>query len=180
MIDDDDTTSQLFIVVLHVLLSSWSASHPIKNVLEVIVTNATLLFVFIAGFLFHYLNWSKFNWSVYLKKKLLYVVVPYVIVSIPIIIKKVYFDTQLLWWMDGQYNELNEVGKVFYLLITGRQFGPFWFIPMIVLFYLTAPLLLYLSRSKASAVIPLIVIAGLFTVSVLSSTVSRSWLIQAA
>lgn len=39
------------------------------------------------------------------------------------------------------------VVQVGYMLITGKHFGPFWFIPMISLVYLLAPLLLYLNRS---------------------------------
>ncbi len=51
------------------------------------------------------------------------------------------------------------------MLITGKHFGPFWFIPMISLIYLLAPLLLYLDRSSwfYRYVFPLLFVAGLFS-----------------
>lgn len=50
------------------------------------------------------------------------------------------------------------------MLITGKHFGPFWFIPMISLVYLLAVPLLYLDRSSwfYKYVFPVIFLAGFF------------------
>lgn len=62
----------------------------------------------------------------------------------------------------GQSNPVIQVG---YMLLTGKHFGPFWFIPMVSLIYLLAPLLLYMDRSPwfYRYGFPLLFLAGLFS-----------------
>ncbi len=59
----------------------------------------------------------------------------------------------------------NSLVRVGYMLITGKHFGPFWFIPMISLIYLLAPLLLYLDRSAwfYRYGFPLLLLVGFFS-----------------
>ena len=51
------------------------------------------------------------------------------------------------------------------MLLTGKHFGPFWFIPMVSLIYLLAPLLLYLDRSAwfYRYGFPVLLLAGFFS-----------------
>lgn len=130
-----------------------------------ITNNGTILFVFIAGFLFHHLNKDSFNYKTYLTKKFLYVATPYVIISIPAIVDKLFFDPGNHWWMQGFFNHLGMAGKIAYMLATGKHSGTLWFIPMIITFYFLAPLIILYSRTEASKyVTPLICAASLYLV----------------
>ena len=67
--------------------------------------------------------------------------------------------------MPTLIEQSNPVVQVGYMLITGKHFGPFWFIPMISLIYLLAPLLLYLDRSRwfYRYGFPVLLVAGFFS-----------------
>lgn len=105
-----------------------------------LLDNGTVLFVFIAGFLFEHL-FAKFAYRDYLRKKLSNVIVPYVLVSIPAVLYTV-------WLTDPAATQPDYLGgtsagyQVAWMLLTGG--GTFnyavWFVPMITLFYLAAPL----------------------------------------
>jgi peptidoglycan/LPS O-acetylase OafA/YrhL len=155
----------VFIVGLHAAaMPAWDNSQ-LRKAFIIPFNNGTVLFVFIAGFLFYYLNHQRFDYTDYLKKKFLYVVVPYLIVSIPAILDKFYFDhVGEHWWMDSTYDSLPVPVKVLWLLFTGRHMGVFWFIPMICVVYILAPLILRFAKTKAFLyVTPVLVIISLFT-----------------
>ncbi|MEM7550899.1 MAG: acyltransferase [Bacteroidota bacterium] len=155
----------LLIVGLHTA-TSFSWNNPLSRKLIVsVANNGTVLFVFIAGFLFYHLFNKKFDYQTYLRKKLLYVILPYLIISIFPIIDKLFLDAGNHWWMNDEFDSLHASMKVLYMLATGRHFGVLWFIPMISIFYLLAPFILAYSKLKLSDYItPIICIAGLFTV----------------
>lgn len=66
--------------------------------------------------------------------------------------------------MPLSIQESNWLVQVLFMLITGKHFGPFWFLPMITLIYLIAPLLLFLDRTSwfYRFLFPLIFLAGCF------------------
>jgi surface polysaccharide O-acyltransferase-like enzyme len=156
----------LFIVGLHACISlKWGGALLQRKMALVLFNNGTVLFVFISGFLFYHLSKSNFNYLDYLKKKFFYVIVPYLFVSIPALIDKFYFDKMGdHWWMDHGFGQKNIASKLLLLLITGRHMGVLWFIPMISILYIFAPLILKFAKSKSfTYVAPLIAIIGLFT-----------------
>ncbi len=75
------------IVGVHVLdsLERPENLQPIMRFLEVLVDDSTLLFVLISGFLFQHLA-PKFEAKTYFFKKALYVFLPYIAFSVPIIL----------------------------------------------------------------------------------------------
>ena len=155
----------LFIVGLHAaVILNWGERVDQRKALIVLFNNGTVLFVFIAGFLFYYLNQYKFDYKDYLKKKFLYVIIPYLLISIPAILDKFYFDkVGDHWWMTDSYHELPLPLKVISLLATGRHMGIFWFIPMISVIYIAAPLILKFSKTRAFLFItPVLVLLSLF------------------
>ena len=96
------------------------------------------VFIIVAGFLFQYLL-NGFTYRSYLRVKAQTVILPYVIISIPAIILYLigFKDPASLnapAWVHGR------VELTAYMLLTGTHLGPLWFIPMIVLIYLLAPL----------------------------------------
>ena len=104
-----------------------------------LLDNGTILFVFIAGFLFEHLS-RKYAYPDYLRKKLTNVIVPYVLVSIPAVAYTVLFTdpaAALPQYLGGT----SPAYQVVWMLLTGG--GTFnyavWFVPMIALFYLAAP-----------------------------------------
>lgn len=112
-----------------------------------LVRRGTLLFMFISGFLFQYLSYS-FNTSTYWRKKATNILIPYFIVSIPIVIIRLitndYPEQITILFPDfNSSNSLIQAGEYF---ITGLQLIPFWFIPMICGYYLLAPVFIALDR----------------------------------
>lgn len=114
-----------------------------------IVSKSTFIFVFIAGFLFQK-QMASFDFGAYLRNKLLNVVLPYLVVSIPgVIIYAFGFKLHHVWldmdWLLQKHLLLRGI----ILLGTGAHLGPLWFIPMICLFYLMAPILVRLPNQTA-------------------------------
>ncbi|WP_375579322.1 acyltransferase [Marivirga tractuosa] len=156
----------IFIVGIHSIISiPWQGFSVTKSLLVGIFNNGTVLFVFIAGFLFYYLCHNQFNYFKYLKKKLKFVIFPYLIISVPAIVDKLFIDTGDHWWMTPEFQEASIMYKIFWMLITGRHSGVLWFIPMIGIFYLGSYFFRNFSNKRLfDYIVPLICIVGLWTV----------------
>lgn len=136
----------VFIVAGHcIFLFDWNTTPWLERFFKSTMQNGTILFVFVAGFLFQHLS-ERFTYRRYLRSKLLNVILPYTITSLPMI---------LVHWRTGRGSFNPEAGFDFlttpvhhlvFNLLTGYHILPFWFIPMISVFYLLAPLLLRLDR----------------------------------
>ncbi len=130
----------ILIVGVHCRTSiDWPKDSIIHDLLFYGLDFATILFVFISGFLFQYVHAEKLNYTRYLSKKLQYVVIPYILVSIPAILDKLLIETNA-HWMTDYYKGLNTFWQIIYMLCTGKHSGPFYFIPMICLIFILAPL----------------------------------------
>src|SRR5262245_53352265 len=73
----------IFVTACHLLLN-WAEGSKTHRLLDMLWGNGTVLFVFIAGYLFQHLS-KKFEYKDYLIKKLQNVILPYFIVPAPII-----------------------------------------------------------------------------------------------
>jgi peptidoglycan/LPS O-acetylase OafA/YrhL len=119
------------------------------------VRNSTVLFLFISGYLFQYLS-ANFKLLPYWEKKIMYVLLPYVIVSLPII------AARLMAMSHMGAAAMAEQGVMF--LLTGSHLLPFWYIPVIVLFFAIAPLMIYIDRHpRLYYILPLLLVIS-FTV----------------
>ena len=136
----------LFVVAGHILVN-WPEHSPTHVFMNVLWENGTVLFVFIAGYLFQHLS-RKYEYKDYLQKKLKNVIVPYVLVSIPIIVYRVVSNDIPGYILDVHPDFLSwgAFRKVVWFLLHGGHLQPLWFVPMIALFYLAAPLLIYVDR----------------------------------
>jgi peptidoglycan/LPS O-acetylase OafA/YrhL len=132
----------ILIVGAHTLPSfNWQNSPAVFQAFDVLCNEASVIFFFIAGFLFHHLS-GRFQYGSYLRNKFLTVIVPYLLLSLPAIILFVYFIPKYnAPWGD----EPAWIQFVMYY-ITGRHLAPLWFVPTITLFYIAAPLLLFADR----------------------------------
>lgn len=135
-----------FIVAGHSIdIFMWSIDSELERFLKIFFSNGTALFVFIAGYLFQHLSVKYQIWKYY-GAKFKYVLVPYFLISIPAILIFVTIMQRDSVW-EGFYEDPVWL-QVFYFYLTGAHLTPFWFIPMIVIFYIFAPLLVKADQSK--------------------------------
>jgi probable poly-beta-1,6-N-acetyl-D-glucosamine export protein len=150
------------VVATHVMdYLGWENSPgPARDVALSLFQNGSVMFVFIAGLLFQYLS-RDFSYRRYLGTKVRYVFVPYVVASLPTLAHQ-------YWRKFGVFSPQiyhgNPLRTVLSALVKASHLPrPFWFIPMIGLFYVAAPVFLWLDR-KAKAyllVVPvLLLVAG--------------------
>jgi peptidoglycan/LPS O-acetylase OafA/YrhL len=96
------------------------------------IVDATTWFVFISGYLFYYIEHKRFDYVSYLAKKAKYVILPYLVFSIPAIIAGLLAHRARLL-------DLSPLAYVVWsLIVGGAVVGPMWFIPMISLFFLVS------------------------------------------
>lgn len=123
----------------------WNDSPFVFEFFDTIFNQSSVLFFFIAGFMFQYLG-DRFEKWAYWKKKFKNVIVPYLLLSIPSIYYYTTIGLQDNVW-SGFY-DYPLYKQAFYFLITGKHLAPFWFVPTIALFYMAAPLLIRADRDR--------------------------------
>jgi peptidoglycan/LPS O-acetylase OafA/YrhL len=136
----------LFVVACHLLLD-WTEGSKTYRVLELLFGNGTVLFVFIAGYLFQHLT-KKLQYGDYLKKKVTNVIIPYLIVSAPIIAYRIITNDVpgYIITPNPDFYSWSVFKKVAYFIFRGAHMQPLWFVPMIALFYITAPIFHYIDK----------------------------------
>jgi surface polysaccharide O-acyltransferase-like enzyme len=124
--------------------------------------DGSVVFVFVAGFLFCHLH-QGFEYGSYLKKKLSNIVVPYLLVSIPAIVLALFRHDPA-----AQYPQLaghSVLYRILWFYIKGgaHMDFPLWFIPVIALYFLAAPLFSHIIGQPALfwVVPPLFVVSAL-------------------
>jgi surface polysaccharide O-acyltransferase-like enzyme len=149
--------SILIIVMGH---SFWFAGYEPVNLLDKALANmirgGTAFFVFISGYLFHHIFYPRFSYFKFILKKVQYILVPYVVVSIPWLIVLLFLHKKL----PGITGENPLLGGLFYLA-TGTHLGPFWYIPFIMVIFALSPLFLLFihMKYKLALIIPMILIS---------------------
>lgn len=137
----------LMIILAHAMLAHGHAGGAAPFV-DYLVGNGTMVFVYIAGFLFVKTT-AGFRYLPYLRNKALTVVLPYLVTSLPITMAFVLgFATRHRWLDMDWFLSLGPVERFFVVTATGAQLGPLWFVPMIVLFYLASPAFVRLSSLR--------------------------------
>lgn len=135
----------IWIVAGHCLDAfDWSANDYFFRYLKFFMSNGSLLFIFISGYLFQHLT-PKYQVKNYMVNKSKNVLLPYFICSLPAIILFSFFVQQPRTEWISQFSPM--VKFTLYLL-TGSHLAPFWFIPMITMFFIISPLLVKLDRAK--------------------------------
>jgi hypothetical protein len=131
----------LFIVAGHCLDAFRWSQEPLISLLEFIYKNGTLLFVFISGFLFQHLA-HRFGYRKYLLTKVKYIILPYLLVSIPAIVYFTILHNRCN--LPESFYTHSIVLQIAEFYFTGSHVASFWFIPMISIFYVLSPLLVKL------------------------------------
>jgi probable poly-beta-1,6-N-acetyl-D-glucosamine export protein len=154
----------LAVVATHVLFElHWPEERQTEfKVCLSLVQNGTVWFVFVAGLLFRHLAY-KFEYRTYLLSKLKYVILPYVIVSLPFVVLQ--YKREFGLFRPGVvYAVEHPVLRVVVAYFSGEQMPiPLWFVPMISVAYLLAPAFLWLDRQRWGywTIPPLLVLASL-------------------
>lgn len=150
-----------FVVAAHVLLR-WPDNSFTHLFFETVWENSTILFLFIAGYLFQHLS-RKFEYKDYLIKKFQNVILPYLILSTPIIIYRLLEHDYpgLLLSEHPDFDTWSTWNKIVYFISHGAHLQQLWFIPMITIVYLLAPVLLYIDKKpkRYFVLIPLIALS---------------------
>jgi len=159
----------LYVISVHArgFASYWKSSPEVYRFLDSFTDpsegNGTTLFLFIGGFLFQHLTHKHFDFKKYLNQKFKVLMLPYLIISLPIIWFRLATDFQSLY-VPEDFQERSVLHQVGHFLLTGSHLPPFWFISTIILFYFSAPLLHALDNRKFYLyVLPLILVGCLFT-----------------
>jgi peptidoglycan/LPS O-acetylase OafA/YrhL len=159
----------LFVVGVHAggYNADWHSHPGLRSFLQLIFDpsegNGTVLFLFIGGFLFQHLTHDRFEYKKYLEQKFLNIILPYIIISIPLILIRLNTDFDSLTLPEG-FHKRSIVYQFFYHLLTGSHMPPFWFISTIVLFYLSSPVLHAIdNRTFYRYFFPLVLLIALFT-----------------
>jgi len=121
----------------------WAGNESVERILRIYMSNGSVLFVFIAGYLFQHLS-VKYEVGKYYIFKLKNVLAPYLLISIPAIFVFTHILERDIVWSGFYDNPIWVQIGLFYL--TGKHLAPLWFIPMIAIFYIIAPLLMKADR----------------------------------
>jgi len=140
----------------------WGPGDPwLQRLVYSVAQNGTVLFLFIAGFLFQHLS-SKFVYSKYLEAKLRNVVAPYLFMS-SFALARQYAHLSGVFAGLARGDAAGAAARVLRALLTAEGLpAPFWFVPVIAVFYAGAPLLLAIDRRpKAYRLLPAVIVLGM-------------------
>ena len=149
------------VVASHVDLT-WPQSSITGRLVLATAQDASAMFLFVAGFLFQHLS-GTFGYGKYLKSKLQYVIVPYVVVSIPTMLYQ--YQRQLgIFGPQYRHHLDNPILNGARALLTAEHMpAPLWFVPMISILYVAAPVLLAIDRRpRLYWVIPPLLVTAMF------------------
>lgn len=126
----------------------WGDAEATYDVLRSILKNGTFYFVFISGFLFQHLL-PRFATRRYYTNKLKFVLLPYALVSLPMIfyLQAGYGETPS-WFIDSFGNE-GPLQKSILYLATSAHSRHTWYILMAAILFLLAPAFKALDRRRA-------------------------------
>ena len=134
----------IFLIVMghsFYITNFFNLSNPIGNpffrkLFFTMTTGGTSLFVFISGFLFHHIFYSRgFNFKKFMKNKLKNVLLPYTIVVIPGLIYAIYQHQ-----LDLFIYEKNKILYTLLYYLSGNALTATWYIPFAMLLFIASPI----------------------------------------
>ncbi|MCM2680572.1 acyltransferase family protein [Echinimonas agarilytica] len=127
-----------------------------------LMMNGTVFFVFISGFLFHHVFVPRYQFKKFMVKKIKFVLMPYLFLSI----------LPILFWLywapipaphESLYAGHSDLQTAIWYVLTGRQLTAYWYIPMVMVLFAITPFVLWLDKRNwlMHAAIPLLIISAL-------------------
>ena len=155
--------AMLLIVGAHSIFYIANSSPREFRFLDVMLEDSSILFLFISGFLFQHLI-AKFEYRSYLLRKAKFIILPYIIMSIPAILL-FYLRPDFnggSWILTDSFKSRPLIIQIILLYGTGAHQAQFWFMPMIALFYLISPILKWIDEHpKLYYSIPVLIIISI-------------------
>ena len=121
----------------------------VDNTRDMLFHGSTIYFLFISGFLFHYLSY-RFTIRSYYLGKFKNVVVPYIIISVFLIFAEDFTGSK------ANIPLLNYLYIIPEKLIKGTASFQFWYIPFIIIVFLISPIFLKIKSKTFTKYIPLL------------------------
>lgn len=148
----------LVVVAGHAIsIFPWLSDPLADNILSDVLENGTVMFVFVAGFLFQHLS-KDFQYGSYLTKKAKNVLLPYFLIATPAAVQGAV--SARIYGRYPQLNGTSEIYRFFWFMIKGGAGAnqALWFIPMITIFYVAAPVFIqFISRPQLYLLIVVLV-----------------------
>lgn len=126
-----------FIVLIHCNIFI-AQENVLGDIFHHFLTEWTAVFLLISGFLFQFLL-PRYNFMSFFKKKIMNVIMPYLLISVPAIMIYLYGFKSSHNWID--LNELLSHSKFYvitFFYVTGSHLGPLWFIPVLILIFFSS------------------------------------------
>jgi Acyl-CoA synthetases (AMP-forming)/AMP-acid ligases II len=131
------------IVLAHTNMIAWTIDNKFEKILMSFNRDNTILFFFISGFIFYHFSENKFKYLNFIKGKIRNLVIPYLVLSISILIIQYFLNGSKLLF-NGY--EINSVKSVLLALITGTALIPYWFVPFMFIMFLMSPLFIRFTK----------------------------------
>ncbi|MGW8161665.1 MAG: acyltransferase family protein [Desulfobulbales bacterium] len=160
----------LFIVTGHCLyMSGWAVDTVAEKLIANVVLGGTALFVFISGFLFHHIYYTRFDYRKFMATKIKNVLTPYFVLSTPLVLYSVlvkgtgpyaefFFSRE-----PGFFSSYIRLAALY--LWTGRILEAYWYIPFIMVVFTFSPLVMAFIKLRPG--LRIFILTILFTVSLL-------------
>lgn len=156
----------LLIVVTHAqYVAKWVPDSYLGYFVANLYSGGTILFIFISGYIFHKLSSDEFVYAKFVRAKFTNVFVPYLVLSIVPIGFRMYvgFDKYGSDYLVTSGSPIEAIRVFLYYLWAGRQLTGYWFVPVVMLIFASAPLhlrFINLSFKAQSAIIIILTIVA--------------------
>lgn len=149
-------------------MSGWAVDTVWEKWIANLFLGGTSLFVFISGFLFHHIYVPRFNQRKFMAVKVKNVLVPYLLLSVPLILYSVLVKG------TGPYAEYvfsggagflqSRIVPIIIYVWTGRILEAYWYIPFIMVVFSLSPLVMaYVRLAPALRLVILFVLLAVST-----------------
>lgn len=139
----------LMIVCGHTFVLAWThfadedptTRITLLNVIPSLINSGTAYFVFISGFLYRQVFHGRMAYGEFMRRKSLYIGVPYLIMATPIALAEIAAGTfSVTSYKDGVAYPHSIFIDLVVLLATGRMVNAYWYMPFIFLVFIASPL----------------------------------------
>ncbi len=154
----------ILIVLGHFYGYGFADEGVFSSVVKNIITGGTALFVFISGFMFHYVFFKRFEYKKFMVNKVKNVVIPYFLLSTIAI-------TGLLLTSAGAFSGLEQNELLMTIVkcyLTGGTLTAYWYIPFVFLVFVTSPLHMKFVKTDLNKQLLII-----FALSIISTFIHR-------
>ncbi len=161
----------VLIVAGHCLsVSGWTVDTVADKWVANLVVGGTALFVFISGYLFHHVHAASFDYRSFLTNKCKRVLVPYLVLSVPLVLYRVLIEgiaPRGGTVRTGEQGLLaaSSLEPVASYVWTGKILTGYWYIPFICVVFVLSPLVIRFLGLSAPFRIMIVTVSLLFSLA---------------